>query len=89
MALQKSVQTPYGANTNATYWRIVNFNWDIASEEVTGVVAGYVDKASRDAGASAIASKTFSIDRVTAEPSRASIYAHLKTLEAFNGSTDV
>lgn len=54
MALEKTVNTPYGID--ATYWRIVEITYNNFQKQARIVVFGYPSKALRDAGKNHIAS---------------------------------
>lgn len=78
MALGKAFSTPFGVS--ATYWKIANVIDDFIGGMAKVVLAGYVSKDARLAGAQPIVSQTVDIrgEAYTAEMSRASLYAAIK-----------
>jgi hypothetical protein len=79
MALGKVFSTPFGVS--AIYWKIANVMNNFLAASVKVVLAGYVSKEARLAGAQPIVSQTVDIqgEAYAPELSRASLYAAIKT----------
>lgn len=92
MALQKTVETPFG--TAATYWKVsvVDVNWFNSSMNTQ--IHGFLDKAARDAGASPFSSINFaysgeSFDFAHTDNLVEKIYAKIKATEDWTDAVDV
>lgn len=88
MALGKAFSTPFGVN--AIYWKIANVMDNFLAASVKVVLAGYISKEARLAGAQPIVSQTVDIqgEAYTAEMSRASLYAAIKVDPVWENAED-
>lgn len=87
MALDKTIESAY--NVDVTYWNIAWINQDFLSKIITVRMNGYLDKASRDEGASPISSVDVALKDYKPDMTRGDYYAMMKDTEQFQGSTDV
>lgn len=85
MALLKPIEHPR-TGAVATYWRIVRATFD---EPANYVLAGYLDKAARDAGREPMQEISIFVERARDAPmSRIDMYADAKTRGEFKDATD-
>lgn len=64
MAIEKPIEIEIDGKptgTLATYWRIVRADFDVRENRVWYVMAGYLDKASRDAGKGPLKEMAFTL----------------------------
>lgn len=88
MALNKSIQTPYGIA--ASYWKIGNITEDYVNLNMQITMLGYVSQEARLAGKAPIISKCEVIDgeEYEADDSREGLYTLLKSREDWTNATD-
>jgi hypothetical protein len=88
MALSFSLETDVGVPAN--YHRITGLQSYYNDRCADVTVAGYTDKAARQAGKRPLTARTIrvSFEDVGDEPGRLAVYGALKTLPEFAGSVD-
>jgi|TARA_Y100000296_G_scaffold83259_1_gene113746 hypothetical protein len=87
MALSHSIAAPQG--TVATHWRIhtITMHFDGPSIIATVTLNGYLDKAAKDAGATALDTRTLR-KTLGSENVRTALYNAIKNDDEFSGATD-
>lgn len=96
MALQKQIDTSKGVP--ADYWRITeracdfaNGTWSLSDSDLRFRIAGFRDKAAREAGAECLSAQDFTLTDFAGpmdELARADLYGHAKAHEMFDGAED-
>jgi hypothetical protein len=88
MAFEKSIETDFGVT--ASYWRLVAVQHDIASGNGAIVLAGYADKAAREAAKKPMATHTLNYINAEygADDDRAAVYQKLKANAPWLDATD-
>lgn len=88
MALQKTVETPFGVN--ADYWRIGMIQTHFVAKTIVVSMFGYIDKEARDNGKDCISSLQIGLEfkDTAVEVTRDMIYGMMKQDERFVGAID-
>ncbi len=94
MALSKDISTQYGVN--ASYWRVIDVRLNVANKFAEVLVGGYLSAEARADNKLPLQTLVFSVSPdgydasfATNENAIRQSYQHLKTLEQFQGATDV
>lgn len=89
MALQKAIASEYGFD--ATYWKVrsIQIYYEDGGILVDVVLLGFLDKDARTAGKKSFMTAQKRIEGMASDFTRADLYAEIKKIEDFVGSTDV
>lgn len=87
MAFDKTIESQY--NVDVTYWNIAGIHQDFLGQIITIRMNGYVDKESRNSGASPISSLDIVLQTYAPDLTRADYYAIMKKYDQFQGATEV
>lgn len=86
MALEKSLETPYGVD--AGYWRILQVHLDFVGLTARLIVGGYLNAETRQSGASPLAIKEYTtiFESSQTELTREDLYGFLLSVPEFEGA---